>query len=236
MKADHSFLPCYQVCQETSPESSEGPIPSSPTRMSPLPANPLDLPDLDMESQPPVIHDIVASSPSDNEPQGVMSFVTNIDLGTPLDIPAVEIPLAEPEEPCFSPHTPEVPEVSGAAELALDTPADSEPIPPSHVEESHAFKVEDQVHIPTETLTAADAPSHVEADVSFIPDSSETWSQIPKSLGVTEHSDDEVCAPETAGAVKTEEEEDVEEKETPETETQIEGEDEEGMQLANRNI
>lgn len=80
-----SILPDFQVCQETCPESSEGPIPSNL--------------DLNMESQPPVIHDIVTSSPSDNEQLEATPFVTSINLGVPLDIPTSVLPPAEAEEP-----------------------------------------------------------------------------------------------------------------------------------------
>ncbi|XP_061598257.1 pre-B-cell leukemia transcription factor-interacting protein 1 isoform X1 [Cololabis saira] len=211
----------HQICQETSPESSEGPVPSSPPRMSPLP--PLDPPDLDLESQAPVIHDIVASSPSDNEPQGVMSFITNIDLGAPLDIPPVEIPQLEPEgETSESPFAGE-----------LDAPADSGPIPSTHVEESHACKAEPRVHVPTETLTATDLPSHTEAEISFIPDSTEPPSTVPESLGVIDHPGDESLTPETVGSaeIQVEEVEEAAGEEISEPATQDEREDEEGMEL-----
>ncbi|KAM6899986.1 uncharacterized protein pbxip1a [Xenentodon cancila] len=215
----------HQVCQETSPESSEGPIPSSPARMSPLPPNPLDSSDLDLESQPPVIHDIVASSPSDNEPQGAMSFITSISLGAPLDIPSVEILQVEPEEACFSPHTSEVP----VAE-ELDAPAECGPIPSSHVEESHACEAEPEVHVPTETLTASDLPSHTEAYISFSPDSTEPPSPVPESSRATEHPDDGSRAPETFGSAETEVEEadgEMEPEEISETAIQDERDDEE---------
>uniref|UniRef100_A0A3P9HJW6 Pre-B-cell leukemia homeobox interacting protein 1a n=1 Tax=Oryzias latipes TaxID=8090 RepID=A0A3P9HJW6_ORYLA len=97
----------HQVCQETSPESSEGPIPSSPARMSPRPSTPLDPPELDLDSQPPVIHDIVTTSPSDNEHLGGVSFVTNIDLSAPLDVPEVEVSSVETELPSLAPPTAE---------------------------------------------------------------------------------------------------------------------------------
>lgn len=73
------------MCQETSPESSEGPIPSNL--------------DLTLESQPPVIHDIVTSSPSDNEQLEATPFVTNISLGVPRDILTSVLPPVQAKEP-----------------------------------------------------------------------------------------------------------------------------------------
>lgn len=213
----------HQVCQETSPESSEGPVPSSPVRMSPLPPSPLEPSDLDLESQPPVIHDIVTSSPSDNEHQGAMPFVTNMDLGAPLDIPAVEIPPLELEESCSAPHITEIPVT---AELVLDTPAEAGLI------QASPESAEPEVNIPAETLTATDLLSHVEADISFAPDSAEPSGLVPESL-VTEHTTDESPAPETVGSAEAEEEEEEEaavEKETAEpseTVSQEEREEEE---------
>ncbi|XP_023265594.1 pre-B-cell leukemia transcription factor-interacting protein 1-like isoform X1 [Seriola lalandi dorsalis] len=192
----------HQVCQETSPESSEGPIPSSPTRMSPLPQNPLDPADLDLESQPPVIHEIDTSSPSDNEHLGAIPFVTNIDLGAPLDIPAAELPPSELEESCSAPPMTEIPV---STEPVLDTPADMGPIPASPAGESLVFTAELEVNIPTETITATDPPSHVDADISFVPESTEQPSPVTERL-VTEDPIDESPAPETVGSVEAEEE------------------------------
>lgn len=192
----------HEVCQETSPESSEGPIPSSPSRMSPLQPSLLDPPDLDLESQPPVIHDIVTSSPSDNEHLGAMPFVTNIDIVAQLDMPAVEIPPFESEESSSAPLMTEIPI---SAELALEKPADAGLIPASPAGEIHVFSAEPEVNISTETLTATDPPSHVEADISFVPDSTEPQSPVPESL-VTEHPTDESAAPETVGSTEADKE------------------------------
>ncbi|XP_022603017.1 pre-B-cell leukemia transcription factor-interacting protein 1-like isoform X2 [Seriola dumerili] len=208
----------HQVCQETSPESSEGPIPSSPTRMSPLPHNPLDPADLDLESQPPVIHEIDTSSPSDNEHLGAIPFVTNIDLGAPLDIPAAELPPSELEESCSAPPMTEIPV---STEPVLDTPADMGPIPASPAGESLVFTAELEVNIPTETITATDPPSHVDADISFVPESTEQPSPVTERL-VTEDPIDESPAPETVGSVEAEEEA----AEPSETVTQDEREEE----------
>ncbi|XP_038581403.1 pre-B-cell leukemia transcription factor-interacting protein 1 isoform X2 [Micropterus salmoides] len=214
----------HQVCQETSPESSEGPVPSSPAQMSPLPHISLDPPDLDTESQPPVIHDIVTSSPSDNEHLGATPFVTTIDLGAPLDIPAAELLPEEPEESCSAPPLTEIPVT---VEQVLDMPADSGLIPASPAGESPVFPAEPEVNIPAETLTAADPPSHVEADISFAPESPEPPSQVPESL-LTESPISDSPAPETVGSVGAEEEAAVEEKMEPsETVTQDEREEEE---------
>ncbi|XP_051245763.1 pre-B-cell leukemia transcription factor-interacting protein 1 isoform X1 [Dicentrarchus labrax] len=199
----------HQVCQETSPDSSEGPIPSSPTGMSPLPLNPLDLPDLDQESQPPVIHDIVTSSPSDNEHLGPTPFVTNIDLGAPLDIPAAELLPAELEESCSAPPLTAIPV---STEQVLDALADIGVIPAGAAGESPIFTAEPEVNIPTETFTATDPPSHVETEISFTPEDTEPPSQDQESL-VTESPIDDIPAPETVGLVEEEEEAAVEKEE-----------------------
>ncbi|XP_043993493.1 pre-B-cell leukemia transcription factor-interacting protein 1 [Gambusia affinis] len=164
----------HQVCQETSPESGEGPIPSSPSRLSPLPSNPLDTSYIDTESQPPVIHDIVTTSPSDNEPQGAMPLVGSIDLAAQLEIPAVDILLADPTE-----SPPHVTDASAAAEAALHTPTDSEPTHASAVAGSDVWSSEPEVNVPTETLTAAEPPPRVEAEVSF---AAEPPSPVPERL------------------------------------------------------
>ncbi|XP_068431795.1 pre-B-cell leukemia transcription factor-interacting protein 1 [Clinocottus analis] len=213
----------HQVCQESSPESSEGAIPSSPTRMSPLPPKLLDPPDLELESQPPIIHDIVTSSPSDNEHLGATPFVTNIDLGALLDITVVDLLTEESEESC---STPPLTEIHAATEQMLDTSADIGPSP--------VFAAEPEFNVSTETLTATDAPSLVDADISVAPESTEQPSQVPESL-VTESPINDRPAPETVGSVKAEEEEEeaaveMEAMEPPETVTQYEREQEEEEQ------
>ncbi|XP_039977243.1 pre-B-cell leukemia transcription factor-interacting protein 1 isoform X2 [Xiphias gladius] len=215
----------HQVCQETSPESSEGPIPSSPVRMSPLPHNPLDSADLDLESHPPVIHDIDTSSPSDNDHLGGIPFVTNIDLGAPLDIPAAQLPPAEPEESCSAPPMTEIPVFT---KPDFDTPADIGPLPGSPAGESPVLTSELEVNITTETIAATDPPSHLDAAISFVPESTELPSPVPVSL-VTEDPTDESPAPETLGSAEAEEEEVVEKEATEpsETVTQDEREEEE---------
>ncbi|XP_034560713.1 pre-B-cell leukemia transcription factor-interacting protein 1 isoform X2 [Notolabrus celidotus] len=213
----------HQVCQETSPGSSEGPIPSSPSRLSPLPPNTPDPADLDLESQPPVIHDIMTSSPGDNEPLGATPFVTTLDLSTPLDIPSSELLLDEPEESCSAPLMTESPV---SAEQVLDSAADITVIPESLVIESPVLAAEPEVSLPTETLTAADLSSPVEADTSAAPESAELLSQVQESP-ITDSP-----APESVGAVEAEEEEvaveeEEEEIEPSETVTQEEREEEE---------
>ncbi|XP_026156272.1 pre-B-cell leukemia transcription factor-interacting protein 1 isoform X2 [Mastacembelus armatus] len=211
----------HQVCQETSPESSEGPIPSSPGRMSPFPHSSLDPSDLDLESQPPVIHDIDTSSPSDNEHMAAIPFVTNIDLGAPLDIPAAEFPTAEPEESFSSPL------MTFSTEPVLDMPAHVRPTF-SDFGGSPVFTAEPKTNIPTETITAADTPTHFEAGISFIPESTEPQNTVPESLA-TELPTEEGPAPESIGSVEPEEEEAVEKEtaEPPETVIQDEREDDE---------
>lgn len=199
-----------QICQETSPDSSEGPIPSSPGRTSPLSHSALDPPDLDPESQPPVIHEIDTSSPSDNELLGAIPFVTNI---VPLDISASELSPLELEESCPALFVSGIPV---STEMVLDTATDAEPIPASYAVDNPEF------NIPTETLAAAGPPSHVEADTGFVPESAE----LPKP----EQSAHESPVPESIGSV--------EETEPPETISQDEREEEEeeGMGVSYNNI
>lgn len=200
--------------------------------MSPLLPNPLDPLDLDLESQAPVIHDIVTSSPSDNEHLGATPFVTNIDLGAPLDIPASELLPAEPEESCSTPPLTEIPVTT---EQVLDTPADVL-MPAGPAGASPAFTAEPEVDILTETLTAADPPAHVEADITFTPESAEPPSPAPESL-VTESPIADAPAPETVGSAEAEEEAAVEEEEMEPSETvtqeerEAEEEEEGGMGL-----
>lgn len=200
-------LPPHQVCQETSPESSEGPVPSSPARMSPRPDTPLDPPDLDLESQPPVIHDIVTSSPSDNEHLGGVSFVTNIDLSAPLHVPEVDIS----EELSLAPPTAE-----GPAPPELDTPADS-------------GEVGAESDPPTETLSASDSPSSVEAGSGVTPEPKESPRSDPEPP-LTEQSEDGP-APETVGSAEDEEEEEEAPLKPEEMPAQEEEEEDEGTQL-----
>ncbi|XP_019957578.2 pre-B-cell leukemia transcription factor-interacting protein 1 isoform X2 [Paralichthys olivaceus] len=212
-----------RVCQETSPESSEGPISSSPAQVSPLPHDLLDPPDLDLESQPPVIHEIDTSSPcSDNELLGAIPFVTNIDLGAPLDISAAELPPSEFEESCSSPMT----DLPVSTSPTFDTPADIEQDLVGPAEESLVYDVEPEVNVATETITAISPPSHVDADISFAPVSTELPSPAPETL-VSEEPVDESPAPETVGSVEAEEEAAVEEEATETWETGEPGEREE---------
>ncbi|XP_005796572.2 pre-B-cell leukemia transcription factor-interacting protein 1-like [Xiphophorus maculatus] len=202
----------HQVCQETSPESGEGPIPSSPSRLSPLPSNPLDTSYIDTESQPPVIHDIVTTSPSDNEPQGAMPLVSSIDLAAQLEIPAVDILLADPTEV--------PPLVTDASEAALHTPTDSEPTPASAVAGSDVWSFQPKVNVPTETLTAAEPPPHVEAEVSF---AAEPPSPVPEQLKTGGSPE-----PETVGSAEAEEDvADAEKEEEMPSESQKVDEEEE---------
>ncbi|XP_068189212.1 pre-B-cell leukemia transcription factor-interacting protein 1 [Antennarius striatus] len=201
----------HQVCQETSPESSEGPVPSSPSRMSPLLTNPLDPPDLDTESQPPVIHDIVTSSPSDNEHLGATPFVTSIDLGPPIDISAAEIPPDDSEEPCSAPPPEEIPV---SEDRPLDGSTEREPIPAREVS---VFTSEPEVNVSTENLTATELPSHDEADTGFASVSTEP----PSTIGDRQ-------VPETIGSLEVEEEEEEEEEAAAVEEEEMEGAQDEG--------
>ncbi|KAM4631051.1 uncharacterized protein pbxip1a isoform 1-T2 [Polymixia lowei] len=215
----------HQVCQETSPEGSEGPVSSSPTCLSPLPPSSLVPQDNDPESQPPVIHDIVTSSPGDNEHLGAMPFVTNIDLGTPLDIPFTGLPLAELESE-LTPPPPPIPEIPVSAEPVLDTLADVGLIPDNPVVDSPVPTAEPEVSIPTETLTASNPPSHVDADISPSPESSEAAGPVPESLAPESPIHDSHL-PETVGPTEAAGEPTVEEEETELAEkvTQVEKEE-----------
>ncbi|XP_037329281.2 pre-B-cell leukemia transcription factor-interacting protein 1 [Pungitius pungitius] len=160
----------HQVCQETAPESSEVLIPSSPTTMTLLSPNLRDPPDPDVESQPPVIHDIVTSSPSDNEHLEATPFVTNIDSGARFDSPADDLMTEEAEESCSAPP---LTEMHGDTEQELEQDADIAPSP--------IYATEPEVHIPTETLTTTDPASRVDADICSVPEG--TASLLTESLG-----------------------------------------------------
>lgn len=170
--------------------------------MSSLPHNPLDPADLDPESQPPVIHDIDTSSPSDNDHLGAIPFVTNIDLGAPLDIPASELPPSVFEESCSAPPVTETPV---STDPVPDKPADIGAVAASHAGASLAFAAEAEVNIPTETTEATDPPAHVDADISFVPESTELPGPVTETP-MTEDLIDEKPAPETVGSLEVEEE------------------------------
>ncbi|KAL0962549.1 hypothetical protein UPYG_G00341570 [Umbra pygmaea] len=90
-----------QVCQETAPAPCEGPVPSSPTLLSPFGTSHVP-PDNESQPEPPVIHDMVTSSPADNEQISAMPFLTHADMVVPLEAPFAEPPPSE-DEPEFSP-------------------------------------------------------------------------------------------------------------------------------------
>lgn len=144
--------------------------------MSPLLSNPADLTEL--ESQPPVIHDIVTTSPSDHELLGATPFVTNMNLGASLDIPASELLTSEPEESCSAPPQTEDPV---STEQELDKFGDAGSIPAGPAEESPIVSAEPVVSIPTETLTAAVSSTHVDADISFAAEGTESSSQYKET-------------------------------------------------------
>lgn len=229
----YSVNSLLQVCQETSPESSEGPIPSSPAGSSPLPHTPLDCEDLDLESQPPIIHEIDTSSPSDNEQLGATPFVTNINVEAQLDVPLADLPPLEFEEPFSVSALTSVP----ICTAVFDKPADVDQVQVNPAEERSTSTAEPEVEIPTATTTATDAPPHVDADISSAPETTEL--QSPESLMAKEEEEEEgeeadgPPAPETVGAVEEEEEqqEEVLEDEAAEKwETEVQ-EEEEGTLL-----
>lgn len=190
------------MCQETCPESTEGPI------LSNL--------DLNMESQPPVIHDIVTSSPSDNEQVEATPFVTNISLGVPLDIATSVLPPVEAKEPSIFPVTSEGP-------VTEEQPTDIRASPTVAGEEIPVVTTESEVGIATETLAAGPPPcAHGGADITVAPERTE-----PPLLT------DDHPATETLGSEETEEEttgqkEDTEQSEIQEEMEEEEEEDEEG--------
>lgn len=198
------------MCQETSPGSSEGPILSSL--------------DLNVESQPPVIHDIVTTSHSGNEHVGTTAFVTNIELGAPLNIPDSELLATQSEESSFAPPPTEDPV---STEQQIDSP-DIGLFPAGAAGKSPVGTPE--VNIPAETMAAADPPSQAEADITRAPDDTES-SQYRESLGAESLTDDS-HAPETIGSVEAEEETATEKEEVESQigdEREDEEEEEEGM-------
>lgn len=191
-----------KVCQETSPESGEGPIPSSPSRMSPPLSLPADLPE---ESQPPVIHDMVTTSPSDYELLGATPFVTNMDLGASLHIPSSEFPPPEPEESSSAPPLLEDPV---ATEREVDQPGDVDSTPASAAEQSPVVSAEPVVSIPAETLTAADTSAHDDADVGVAAEAAESSKQYKEEPATESLIDD--------GSIKVKENEEEKEEEKKE--------------------
>lgn len=153
--------------------------------MSPLLSNPADLTEL--ESQPPIIHDIVTTSPSDHELLGATPFVTNMELGASHDIPASELLASEPEESCSAPPQTEDPITT---EQELDKFGDAGSFPAGPAEESPVVSVDPVVSIPTETLTAADSSTHVDADISFAAEGTESSSQYKETLVTESLTDD----------------------------------------------
>lgn len=181
-----------QVCQETCPESSEGPVPSNL--------------DFGVESQPPVIHDIVTTSPSDNEQLEAAPFVTNISLGVPLDVPTSSLPPEEPEEPGVFP-------VSSEGPVAAEPPVDS----PSDTHSSAVDSAGSGGGVATETLAAVDAASaRADANITAPPEGTEASGAA-----------DELPAPELVGSQETEEETAGGEEETEHAQIPGEMEDEE---------
>ncbi|XP_075995428.1 uncharacterized protein pbxip1a isoform X2 [Genypterus blacodes] len=150
----------HQVCQETTPEPGEGPVLSSPAQISPMPPS-----DLDSESQPPIIHDIVTSSPNDNELSGSTPFVTNLDLGAPLDVPASELPPAD-LQPVPEPELESMPVPESEEPQPL---CDPEPVP--HSAEPQLVEPESKESKPV----CEPKPEHM-------PESAEPESEEPKPV------------------------------------------------------
>lgn len=150
-----------QVCQETTPDICEGPVPSVPTLLNPSLSSHASLdPDLASQPEPPIIHDMVTSSPTDNEQLAAMPFVTHVDLVVPLDASFTEPPPSEVELE-LSP----VPESS-----PLDTHTDTGPVPESIALETSAPSAEHDISIHTETPTPTGPPSDTVTDIGPAPE------------------------------------------------------------------
>ncbi|KAK6327257.1 hypothetical protein J4Q44_G00029020 [Coregonus suidteri] len=170
-----------QVCQEMAPDTCEGPVPSSPTLLSPSLTShvPLD-PDLEIQPEPPIIHSMVTSSPTDNEQLAAMPFVSHVDLVVPLDASFTEPPPSE-VEPELSP----VPESS-----TLDTHTDTGPVPGSIALETSAPSAKPDISIHTETPTPTGPPSVTDIDPApellAAPESPAPDSPPPDTIGSEE--------------------------------------------------
>ncbi|XP_029587078.1 pre-B-cell leukemia transcription factor-interacting protein 1-like isoform X1 [Salmo trutta] len=147
--------------QEMAPDTCEGPVPSRPTLLSPSPTSgvPLDH-DLESQPEPPIIHSMVTSSPTDNEQLAAMPFVTHVDLVVPLDASFTEPPPSEVEL-----------ELSPVSESSpLDTHTDTGPVPESIALETSAPSAEHDISIHTETPTPTGPPSDTVTDIGPAPE------------------------------------------------------------------
>ncbi|XP_010900381.4 pre-B-cell leukemia transcription factor-interacting protein 1 isoform X2 [Esox lucius] len=160
-----------QVCQETEPAPSEGPVPSSPTLLSPFATSnvPLD-PDPESHPEPPIIHNMVTSSPTDNEQLSNMPFVTHVNPVGPLEAHFTEPPPFEVEDEL---------EMSPARESpTLASHVETSPAPESHTQESSAPSVEPDTSIHMKTPTPTAPPSDIgpvtESSVDLLSSSPET--------------------------------------------------------------
>ncbi|XP_077362642.1 uncharacterized protein pbxip1a [Festucalex cinctus] len=106
----------HQVCQETTPESGDRPALSCPLQ----PEQPAAF---DPENQAPIIHDIMTSSPSDNEHLAV-AFVSSIDFAVP--------PENDPEPDEAIRHTEEP--VADEQESVIDTVVPAEAVAASNAD------------------------------------------------------------------------------------------------------
>lgn len=163
-----------------------------------------------------------------------MPLVTNIDLAAHLDIPAVDIPL---EDPAMLSPAPPMTETTASAEPALLTPADSGLTPASPAARSDVSSAEPEVSVPTETLTAADTPPYVEAEIRSDPESTGPPSPVPERQ-TTEQRAEEGLASETVGSAETEE--DVadadKEEEMPSESLNLDEEEDEGILVSSQDF
>ncbi|XP_061616630.1 germ cell nuclear acidic protein isoform X2 [Phyllopteryx taeniolatus] len=100
----------------------------------------------DPQSQAPVIHDIVTSSPGDNEHPGV-AFVSGIDFGGPLDVAEPEETLQDAEEPVTDEPEPII---------ATDVPAETVETASEPSSHRDADITQDDTELPVDPVPADD--------------------------------------------------------------------------------
>ncbi|XP_061520543.1 germ cell nuclear acidic protein isoform X2 [Phycodurus eques] len=166
----------HQVCQETAPESGDGPTICCPLQPDEPAAD-------DPQSQAPVIHDIVTSSPGDNEHPGV-AFVSGIDFGGPRHVAEPEETLQDAEEP-------------GADEpepiIATDVPAETVETTSEPSSHRHADITQDDTELPADPVPDDDVMvlengGSAQEDESILEKEEEGW---PSELEMKEEQGEE---------------------------------------------
>ncbi|XP_054619797.1 pre-B-cell leukemia transcription factor-interacting protein 1 isoform X2 [Dunckerocampus dactyliophorus] len=117
----------HQVCQETSPESGEGLIPSIPSPPSSHPPEP------DTESQAPIIHDIDIAATDADEPEETLLDAPLTERPV-IEEPEADTPVRLSEEPQVDVPTEtttvsEVPSLVEPARPEAESPADEDLVP-----------------------------------------------------------------------------------------------------------